>query len=309
MKLSIEFRGLCAFVRDGANDQQTRNVDVLLVAAEDTDYSEHIHKPVLVFPLKNFRKESDRGSYSPFAIPDGKQWGLWSLRDRVVRLRLGGVAVDPPLANQLSLASLSWLPDMERAARTAAANLAGTGTVDPSCLSDHPAAGKKPVSARIVLGGGTLACLARVADMWGFHPNQPNKCYAEKFANRVTFTLETEVHDHVVFEATQFGTSRRRTLELQPRATRTDSDDGDTPGGEIRVSVTNFSSSSVGEEHPPHSLAYFDLSPSPPAGARPRAYKSDRCLPEVDAGWGEIGCSPGSMYAPGVQPDTSGWNL
>lgn len=309
MKLSIEFRGLCAFVCDGANDQQTRNVDVLLVAAEDTDYSQHIHKPVLVFPLKNFKKESDQGSYSPFAMPDGKQWGFWSLRDRVVRIRLGGAGIDPPLANRLSVASLSWLPNMERAARTATANLAGTGTVDPSCLSDHPSAGKKPVSARIVLGGGSLACTAQVKDVWSFAPNQPGKCYAEKFANRVSFTLETEDHDHVVFEATQFGTSRRRTLELQPRATRPDSDDADTPGAEIRVSVTNFSSSSVGEEHEPHSPAYFDLSPSPPAGERPIAYKNDKCLADDHAGWGEIGCSPVSMYAPGVAPDTSGWGL
>lgn len=286
MKLSIDFFGLCAVIRDAPIDKQTKNLDVLLVAAEKTRYSTRRHDPMLVFPHRNLKSASDH-EHTTFQLPDGGDLlCISSLRGRVLTIRPDD---RDPRTDTLKV-RLGRLPDLDRTAHA--------GEVDPSSLSTNPQA--MPISARVKLGEGNVTCpkKSQLPTEWSFRPKMPDEdCYAKKFSNWFRYSLGIEA-DFIVLEARAFDGTDVRTLELISAT--------DSKGKNIEpvLSVSNYPAmlpASHDDRTESHNLAYYDLSKRRPS-VRPMPVPNATCSASSEEdylahlGPGEVGCSPMKMY-------------
>ncbi|HXV63308.1 MAG TPA: hypothetical protein VEK15_21595 [Vicinamibacteria bacterium] len=286
MKLTIDFYGLCAVVRDAKKDTKAKNVDVLLLAAEKTRYSTRRHDPLLVFAHANLESASDH-EHSTFQLPNGGALlCVCSLRGRVLTIRPD----DRDPGTDALKVRLDTLPDLDETAHA--------GEIDPACLGTSPQ--PMPISARVRLGEGKVTCpkKSQLPTEWSFHPPLDGEdCYAKKFSNWFRYILDVEA-DSIVLEARSFDRTDVKTLELISVT------DGEGNIIEPVLSISNYPAmlpASHDDRTESHNLAYYDLSKNRPS-MRPVPVPNATCSPPsgdthvAHLGPGEVGCSPMKMH-------------
>jgi hypothetical protein len=81
--LTVDFKGLCAFVANAEHPEAATRLDVVMVAAEEAIPGLCRHDPVLIFRAKeDFANAGKDTHHLSFAGVDGKDIGLWDLRGK-----------------------------------------------------------------------------------------------------------------------------------------------------------------------------------------------------------------------------------
>ena len=166
MKLTIDFEGLCALVRDKPGRKGRGTVRVVFVDALKAQGPLCEHKPRLLVNLDD--TNSKPGDI--MGLPDGQQVGIWDLHHQDARIITGvppakrvlnirdtrkwkespvlhqRIYVDEVPQYEETWNDISWVPEMSR--------VIGNGDIDPDCLLP-----KKPpqiVAARLTIDEGLL---------------------------------------------------------------------------------------------------------------------------------------------------------
>lgn len=120
--LTIDFKGLCAFVSNAEDPKDATHVDVIMLAAEKAISKPKLcrHDPVLVFREKDFERAGDRTQHIAFQtyfseLPQkhrDQDIGVWDLRGESLtlegeKLPTGKLKIDPSFEEILSLGALT----------------------------------------------------------------------------------------------------------------------------------------------------------------------------------------------------------
>lgn len=196
--LTIDFQGLCAFVRDRERLEDTTEVTALLLAAEDfmTDPRLCAHSPVLIFNARDLVRTQGTPTHTTALVPGSSSsprpaLGIWPLRGRDLRVVGAG-------RGALMLAeSFGAVADLH--------GLTGRGQASRSCLDPDPPA-DRIIAGRVALTSGGLSAPHLVGDdgdnRWVFadENDEPTSGDLVRFAQEVRYEF--------------IGPSQTRTVEL-----------------------------------------------------------------------------------------------
>ena len=151
LKLTIRFQGLCAFLRDQRQLEDTREVIAVLVAGRTASGDEFCpHGPALVFQGGDFQATEGKPTHftvlDPSTASKRPSLGVWPLDGKEVRI-IGAAASDLKLDR-----TFVQTADLDRLT-------GGNGIVSRECLSSAPPPDRL-VAARVVLTSGVLSSSA-----------------------------------------------------------------------------------------------------------------------------------------------------
>ncbi len=219
--LTVNFQGICAFLRNNQQLQNTTEVTVVFVAGERAGENPPLctHTPVLVFNATDFLGSTGQVTHTTALVPNSGNpgfcpaLGIWPLSGRDVRI-VGAPAGDLSLDSSLGK-SFAVTADLDLL-------LQGHGAASPDCLAPQPPA-TRLVGGRMFLTSGNLSVSARVGasgqpgDQWVFddEASHPTSGTVAQFAQEVQYDFSTAVPtDNVAFEAGPMGFPANETLVL-----------------------------------------------------------------------------------------------
>ena len=124
--LTVDFKGLCAFVANAEHPEAATRLDVVMVAAEVAIPGLCRHDPVLIFRAKeDFRTAGKDTHHLSFAGVDGKDIGLWDLRGKDLVLDQDDPCTGRPLRLRRSYAEVLSLKHLTE----------DSGEVDPDWVN------------------------------------------------------------------------------------------------------------------------------------------------------------------------------
>lgn len=279
--LTIDFQGLCAFVRDREGLEDTTEATVLLMAAEDfrVDPRLCVHTPVLIFEARDLVQTQGTPTHTTALVPGSSSsprpaLGIWPLRGRDLRVVGAG-------RGALMLAeSFGAVADLH--------GLTGRGQASRSCLDPHPPA-DRIIAGRVALTSGWLSAPHLVGEdrdeRWVFADEtaSPTSGDPERFAQEIRYEL--------------IGPSQAETVALHAsRFGREDETETLTLFAGARVAISNLcptESTEVTQER--DFLAYYATLAQPP-GRRLIPHRLRNANGALGVRVGLSACPPGTTF-------------
>jgi hypothetical protein len=160
--LTIDFKGLCAFVGDAKDPAQTSRLDVIMMAADTAVTHTKLcrHDPVLIFRRKeDFANAGPKTNHMSFADVEDQDLGVWDLRGKTIELQG---------AYRATVGALRLLPTYHEILNLDLLTRA-SAEVDPLWMNGN---GHPGVAARLRIDQGEVSGGAVWSDRYGLAPRK-----------------------------------------------------------------------------------------------------------------------------------------